>query len=333
MYKNPYCIAYVKDELFNPHDDTGKRYVNSMPQTEPVNGKVWPPTQPPEDKPRQNTNQLQYLLKVVHKAVLKHKHAWPFETPVDTKSLKLPDYHSIIKKPMDFTTIKRRLENYWYYDAYECIDDFRQIFVNCYTYNKPLEDVVMMAHHVEELFLDKVEEMPANEIILEIPAPKQARRKQKGGKRPSGKYVDGSTPTINRTSSSNALLHSQSNVNIDGSSTHSQLLDSMSPALSTSNQSIQFSHDASQAVTSNNIASQHATNLDNKQSLLAKSFSSSGHHSKSSGLHDGSSAHLHNQILSNHVDALNPSSSNLPPPHGSSSPSLGKSLIELIVFA
>lgn len=108
----------------------------------------------------------------------------------------------------------------------------------------------------------------------------------------------------------------------------------MSPALSNSNQSIQFSHDASQSVTSDNLASQHLSNLDNKQSLLSKSIPQTIHHKSSSGLLDGNQSNgipLHNQThFSNHVDISNPStSSTLPPPHGATSPdTLGKSFIQ-----
>lgn len=333
-YKSPYCIAYTKNQLFNPDDDTGRRYV--QPQVEPVNGKVWPPTQPPEDKPHRNTNQLQYLLKTVHKAVFKHKHAWPFETPVDTKSLKLPDYHTIIKRPMDLTTIKRRLENYWYYDAYECIDDFRQIFVNCYTYNKPAEDVVMMAQQVELLFLERLEEMPVEEFVIDIPPPKTAKRKQKGGKKLSGKYQEGMNPSrleqsMSRTLSSSALLQNHtSGMNIDGSSNHSQLLDSTSPALSNSNQSIQYPHEGSH-LTSNNIASQSQL-IDSKPTLSAKAGSAL--HPKSSATSHESNNMAPQIHLSNHSENSNlPSSLNVQSSHGIVSPNtpMGKNQFLLIV--
>ena len=51
------------------------------------------------------------------KAVWKHQFGWPFHTPVDAKKLNIPDYHKIIKHPMDFGTIKKRLENDYYYSA------------------------------------------------------------------------------------------------------------------------------------------------------------------------------------------------------------------------
>ena len=40
---------------------------------------------------------------------------------------------------MDMSQIKRKLENHDYSCSQECIDDFRLIFNNCITYNKPGE--------------------------------------------------------------------------------------------------------------------------------------------------------------------------------------------------
>lgn len=57
---------------------------------------------------------------------------------------------------MDLGTIKKRLENNYYWCADECIADFNAMFNNCYNYNKPGEDVVVMAQTLEKLFLAKV---------------------------------------------------------------------------------------------------------------------------------------------------------------------------------
>lgn len=37
---------------------------------------------------------------------------------------------------MDMGTIKRRLENNYYWAASECMQDFNTMFTNCYIYNK-----------------------------------------------------------------------------------------------------------------------------------------------------------------------------------------------------
>nr|XP_027211850.1 bromodomain-containing protein 3-like isoform X1 [Penaeus vannamei] len=137
------------------------------PILDPVNGIVQPPFSPPPHRPGRITNQLQYIQKQVMKTVWKHQFAWPFHQPVDAVKLNLPDYHKIIKHPMDLGTIKKRLENKYYWSAKECIQDFNTMFTNCYVYNKPGEDVVLMAQTLEKIFLTKVAAMPKDEIEVE----------------------------------------------------------------------------------------------------------------------------------------------------------------------
>ncbi|XP_008695956.2 bromodomain testis-specific protein [Ursus maritimus] len=112
------------------------------------------------------TNQLQYLQKVVLKALWKHSFSWPFQQPVDAVKLKLPDYYTIIKTPMDLNTIKKRLEHKYYVKASECIADFNIMFSNCYLYNKPGDDIVLMAQALEKLFRQKLSQMPQEEQIV-----------------------------------------------------------------------------------------------------------------------------------------------------------------------
>uniref|UniRef100_UPI00398EEFFB bromodomain-containing protein 3-like isoform X7 n=1 Tax=Pristiophorus japonicus TaxID=55135 RepID=UPI00398EEFFB len=131
-------------------------------------------------KPGRATNQLQYMLKGVVKTLWKHQFAWPFHVPVDAQKLNLPDYHKIIKQPMDMGTIKKRLENNYYWSASECMQDFNTMFTNCYIYNKPGDDIVLMAQTLEKIFLQKVAQMPQEEVELMPSVPKGKGRKQPG---------------------------------------------------------------------------------------------------------------------------------------------------------
>uniref|UniRef100_A0A8C5QAR6 Bromodomain-containing protein 2 n=1 Tax=Leptobrachium leishanense TaxID=445787 RepID=A0A8C5QAR6_9ANUR len=133
-----------------------------MPQVNPP-----PPEVSNSKKPGRSTNQLQYLHKGVMKSLWKHQFSWPFRQPVDAVKLGLPDYHKIIKQPMDMGTIKKRLENNYYWTALECMQDFNTMFTNCYIYNKPTDDIVLMAQSLEKMFLQKVAQMPQEE--QEIP--------------------------------------------------------------------------------------------------------------------------------------------------------------------
>ncbi|CAM4667207.1 unnamed protein product [Leuciscus chuanchicus] len=139
---------------------------------------------PPEvtnpTKPGRKTNQLQYMQNVVVKTLWRHQFAWPFYQPVDAVKLGLPDYHKIIKSPMDMGTIKKRLESVYYWSASECMQDFNTMFTNCYIYNKPTDDIVLMAQALEKIFLQKVALMPQEEVELLPPAPKGKGRKPAG---------------------------------------------------------------------------------------------------------------------------------------------------------
>ncbi|XP_018863973.1 bromodomain-containing protein 3 isoform X2 [Parus major] len=151
-------------------------------------GPVNPP--PPEvtnpNKPGRKTNQLQYMQNVVVKTLWKHQFAWPFYQPVDAIKLNLPDYHKIIKNPMDMGTIKKRLEHNYYWSASECMQDFNTMFTNCYIYNKPTDDIVLMAQALEKIFLQKVAQMPQEEVELLPPVPKGKGRKPSAGTQSTG---------------------------------------------------------------------------------------------------------------------------------------------------
>ncbi|XP_078141153.1 bromodomain-containing protein 3b isoform X1 [Centroberyx gerrardi] len=137
------------------------------PLTNPAPPEVTNPT-----KPGRKTNQLQYMQNVVVKTLWKHQFAWPFYQPVDAIKLCLADYHKVIKNPMDMGTIKKRLENNYYWSASEAMQDFNTMFTNCYIYNKPTDDIVLMAQALEKIFLQKVAQMPQEEVALLPPAPK-----------------------------------------------------------------------------------------------------------------------------------------------------------------
>ncbi|KAG5281568.1 hypothetical protein AALO_G00073790 [Alosa alosa] len=142
------------------------------PITNPPPPEVTNPT-----KPGRKTNQLQYMQNVVVKTLWRHQFAWPFYTPVDAIKLNLPDYHKVIRNPMDMGTIKKRLESNYYWTAGECMQDFNTMFTNCYIYNKPTDDIVLMAQALEKIFLQKVASMPQEEVELLPPPPKGKSRK------------------------------------------------------------------------------------------------------------------------------------------------------------
>ncbi|XP_068095906.1 bromodomain testis-specific protein isoform X2 [Hyperolius riggenbachi] len=138
-----------------------------------------PPDYINKNKTGRLTNQLQYLEKVVLTALWKHEFSWPFQQPVDAAKLNLPDYYRIIKNPMDLSTIRKRLEYKYYTKALDCIQDFNTMFTNCYIYNKPGDDIVLMAQELEKVFVETNANMPQEEIELSVVGNRSVKSKVK----------------------------------------------------------------------------------------------------------------------------------------------------------
>ena len=78
--------------------------------------------------------------------------AWPFMVPVDPVALNIPTYHSVIKKPMDFGTMKTKLDHGEYENAKEFEADAKQVFQNCYKFNRPGDDIFKAGQELENIF-------------------------------------------------------------------------------------------------------------------------------------------------------------------------------------
>ena len=87
------------------------------------------------DSRLKNTEGWEKVAKKVINSVWKIKDAAIFHKPVDPIELNIPDYFTIIKNPMDFSTIKKRLNSGLYTNFKEFDDDVRLVFYNCILYN------------------------------------------------------------------------------------------------------------------------------------------------------------------------------------------------------
>ncbi|XP_010457751.1 PREDICTED: transcription factor GTE4 [Camelina sativa] len=87
--------------------------------------------------------------------LMKHKHGWVFNAPVDVKGLGLHDYFTIIEHPMDLGTIKSALTKNMYKSPREFADDVRLTFHNAMTYNPPGQDVHVMAETLLQIFEER----------------------------------------------------------------------------------------------------------------------------------------------------------------------------------
>lgn len=90
--------------------------------------------------------------------ITQHKWAEPFMEPVDVKGLELHDYYEVIERPMDFSTIKNKMEakdGSGYKHVREICADVRLIFKNAMKYNEERDDVHVMAKTLLGKFEEK----------------------------------------------------------------------------------------------------------------------------------------------------------------------------------
>ncbi|KAA8648772.1 hypothetical protein EYZ11_004916 [Aspergillus tanneri] len=111
-------------------------------------------TKPKKKKYQWELKFCQELLDDLHKP--KHfNYAAPFYYPVDPVALNIPTYHSIIKKPMDLSTVQSKLKTGQYENAKEVELDIRQIFKNCFKFNIVGDPTYVAGQKFEEVFNSK----------------------------------------------------------------------------------------------------------------------------------------------------------------------------------
>ncbi|KAG2678628.1 hypothetical protein I3843_11G010300 [Carya illinoinensis] len=81
-----------------------------------------------------------------------HQYGWVFNEPVDVVKLKIPDYFTVIKYPMDLGTVKSKIASGGYLSPLEFAADVRLTFSNAMTYNPPGNDVHIMAKTLSKFF-------------------------------------------------------------------------------------------------------------------------------------------------------------------------------------
>ncbi|KAK1324628.1 Transcription factor GTE6 [Acorus calamus] len=111
------------------------------------------------------TKRMQELMRqfgTILKQIMQHRYSWIFMEPVDVKSLGLHDYYEVIKKPMDFGTIKNQMEakdGTRYKHVREICADVRLVFENAMTYNAKGSDVYDMAETLSAKFEERWQQL------------------------------------------------------------------------------------------------------------------------------------------------------------------------------
>jgi len=92
--------------------------------------------------------------KVIVRDLRKHKDAQDFLEPVDWKGLGIPDYPTIIKRPMDLGTVGKRVESGQYASVHALYADVDLVWSNAMTYNQDESFIYAIARDLKS-YADK----------------------------------------------------------------------------------------------------------------------------------------------------------------------------------
>ncbi|KAF9485329.1 Bromodomain-containing protein [Pholiota conissans] len=92
---------------------------------------------------------FQNVIGMLHSQISQHRNGNIFHNPI--KNSEAPDYHEIVKRPMDLKTIKTRVKDGLIANSLEFQRDIFLMFANSMMYNRPGSDVYTMA---EDMMLE-----------------------------------------------------------------------------------------------------------------------------------------------------------------------------------
>ncbi|XP_033118253.1 BRCA2-interacting transcriptional repressor EMSY-like [Anneissia japonica] len=97
-----------------------------------------------------------------------------FTRPVS--AIEAPNYHKIVSNPMDFGTIKRKLESQAYDDFIGFHNDMLQVRINCSLYNPPEHQVRLDCEEVFQFYLAEYAKVIERWQKMQLTAPKSPKR-------------------------------------------------------------------------------------------------------------------------------------------------------------
>ncbi|XP_045415207.1 bromodomain adjacent to zinc finger domain protein 2B isoform X11 [Lemur catta] len=104
-------------------------------------------------KPKRDDSKDLTLCSMILTEMETHEDAWPFLLPVNLKLV--PGYKKVIKKPMDFSTIREKLSSGQYPNLETFALDVRLVFDNCETFNEDDSDIGRAGHSMRKYFEKK----------------------------------------------------------------------------------------------------------------------------------------------------------------------------------
>ncbi|KAK9764282.1 hypothetical protein K7432_008324 [Basidiobolus ranarum] len=142
------------------------------------------------------------LCEKVYKKVAGNKNAAAFQEPVDPIAMGIPHYFDVVRNPMDFSTVYKKLKAGEYSTPNEFETDVRQIFKNCVTFNGPEHYYSQQA-----MLLDKImdKEMLAFQNLKPVAKQNGGSSSKKSSKQPKKESAMSMTAPITSPAQSSRM--------------------------------------------------------------------------------------------------------------------------------
>jgi hypothetical protein len=133
------------------HEPPAKRFKSDPSATYDTSKKIPP-------------NQQKFLIALLRQ-VKKPKDALPFLQPVDPVKLNIPRYFDIVDRPMDISTIEKKLNTGAYPVVQALVDDFSLMIENCVKFNGPDNPVTKMGRNIQAVFEKGMKTLPPDVVF------------------------------------------------------------------------------------------------------------------------------------------------------------------------
>ncbi len=135
----------AREESEPAEDDEG----NSTPRLESRPSMVTSSSGAPRTRRKERAagdKRFQNMIGMLHSQISQHRYGNIFHNPI--KKSEAPDYHDIIKRPMDLKTIKSRVKDGLISNSLEFQRDIYLMFANAMMYNRPGSEIYNMAEEM-----------------------------------------------------------------------------------------------------------------------------------------------------------------------------------------
>jgi Bromodomain len=110
-------------------------------------------------------NQQKFLMALLRQ-VKKSKDATPFREPVDPIKLNIPRYFDVVDRPMDISTIEKKLNSGAYSSAQAVVEDFNLMIDNCVKFNGLENPVTKMGKNIQATFEKGMKTLPPEQVLV-----------------------------------------------------------------------------------------------------------------------------------------------------------------------